>query len=133
MFYRSIFLAACLASVAGCASAPTAAEQASADYGPPIAQADAEIQAREYLRTRLKDPMSAVYEFGTVYRGWRAGGMGRPTAYGYILEAKVNAKNAFGGYTGLKPYQFLFRNGAVAVAYGEECLAPGSCYMAPLP
>lgn len=122
----------CFLLGSGCATAPNATEQAAADYGTPIAQVDAEMKARTFLNTRLKDPMSAMVEFKAVEKGWREGAMGRPPTYGYLLDAQVNAKNSFGGYTGAQPYQFFFRDGNLVSTYAQTCLTPGSCYMAPV-
>jgi hypothetical protein len=121
-------------ALSACASMPTAAEQQAADYGADVDQATAERLAEAFLRRRLKDPMSAVYEWQAVHRGFvgNAPLLGRKAQFGYVLEGSVNAKNSFGGYTGAKSYQFLIRNGAIAYAMGEECLSGGGCYMAPI-
>ena len=121
------------AALVGCASMPSATEQQAADYGMPISQVDAEAAAKAYLASRLKDPMSAVITWSAVEKGFVGSAplLGRKAAYGYLLNGSVNAKNSFGGYTGAKPYQFLFRNGVVVYAAKSECLDVGSCYMAP--
>lgn len=125
-----IFLAGLLSA---CATVPTADEQRAADYGLPIAQEDAERLAEAYLAPRLKDPMSAVYVWDRVTKGYMAGApiAGRKLTYGYLLTGTVNAKNSFGGYVGAKRYGFVFRDGVIVGADHEECLSPGSCYMAP--
>jgi hypothetical protein len=63
----------------------------------------------------LKDPGSAQYEIGVptkgkVFRGLLNGG----DIYGWVVDAKINAKNAFGGYTGKKLYRFVFRDSEIA-------------------
>lgn len=123
--------AAC--GISGCASAPSATEQMAADYGVAIDQVRAEEMAKGYIATRLKDPMSAVYAWDTVVKGFSGAApiAGRKLTYGYLLTGTVNAKNSFGGYTGSKAYQFIFRDGRLVYATREECLQPGSCYMAP--
>lgn len=130
----TVILLTVLAFTAGCASAPSLDEQASADYGAPVAQAEAEQAVRAYMERRLRDPYSAVYSFGTVQKGYveAAPLVGQKMAFGYLLDASINAKNAMGGYSGTKRYQFLFRDGAITAASGEECLSGGGCYMAPL-
>lgn len=133
---RAFWLIAGLAcaGVTACASSPTLEQQAAADYGPPLAQADAEAAAKDFLNSRLKDPFSAVYECGPVEKGFvqAAPLVGQKMQFGWLMNCAVNSKNSFGAYTGSKPYQFLFRDGRIVNAAGQECLTGGGCYMAPL-
>ncbi|HXK40724.1 MAG TPA: hypothetical protein VJ046_01330 [Candidatus Paceibacterota bacterium] len=117
--------------VSGCASAPpTNEELANADYGLPISQQEAEEKACIFLKRYLKDPDSAKIEWGTVQTGWirEAPILGGQLRFGYLLTANVNAKNSFGGYTGYKPYQFLFFNGSIVSVYAQQELS-GTPYM----
>lgn len=128
-----LLLTTCLvaAALSGCASVPTQQQQAAADYGVPIAQADAEAAAEAHIKARLKDPMSAVFTWEPIYKGYLRGApiVGRETIYGYLLDGTVNSKNSFGGYTGAKQYQVIFRNGAIVHASSEQCLTGGGCTM----
>ena len=101
---------------------PTLENLSSADYGSPISQQDAEAQAQQFLRRYLKDPDSASYEWNPVYRGWmrEAPIHGGGLKFGYILDGNINAKNSFGGYTGLKPYKFVFYNGNIVSVYAQQ-------------
>lgn len=123
-----------VAGVAACASSPTVEQQLAADYGAPIGQEEAEASAKQFLAGRLKDPYSAVYECGPVTKGYvqSAPMVGQKMQFGWLLDCAVNAKNSFGAYGGAKPYQFLFRDGVLIHASGQECLSGGGCYMAPL-
>jgi len=105
--------------LAGCASGPTPAEIAAIDYGHPIDQQVAERQAAAYLGRILKDPGSAHVSFGKVYQGYYTSAPihGSKISAGYMIEAMVNAKNSYGGYTGAKPYRFLFRDGKLTNAW----------------
>ena len=125
-------LAAALLS--GCASAPTAQQQMAADYGAPMDQEAAQTQAKTYLDARLRDPYSAVYTWGPIEKGYieAAPLVGQKMEFGYLLNVTVNSKNAFGGYTGAKAYQFFFRDGQLRSARQQECLPGGGCYMAPM-
>lgn len=109
----AVFLAAAL--IAGCASPPTQQEIASADYGYEPNQYQAEKDVKQFFGRYLKDPYSAQYQFGDVYKGYFVGSAfeGRKLMAGYLLDASVNAKNSFGGYMGNKQYKFLFRNGVM--------------------
>ena len=53
---------------------------------------DAGWQARASVEAALRDPGSAVYGYQNVYQG------------GNVVCGAVNAKNGFGGYTGMKRY-----------------------------
>lgn len=77
-----------------------------------------------YMARHLRDPDSAKYEFGgTPSRGWNSGnGMGRQ--YGWFVCAHINAKNAYGGYTGLRRHYFLIKDGRVLLS--EETGPRGS-------
>lgn len=112
-------LSACLTlSVAalldGCASAPITQEQiAQGDYGTP--PPDHKTYLKSYFESVLKDPYSAVYQFGEPYKGYltkapiAGGGIEQ---FGWLVEVSVNAKNSFGGYTGMKQYLFFYKNGS---------------------
>ena len=107
-----VFLGAAMA-LAGCAAQPTAEQIAALNYGPPISQEWAEAQAKEAISSRLKDPYTAQFQFGQVYQGYVTGSAieGHKLSPGYLLDVHVNARNSYGGYTGYKPYKFLFFNG----------------------
>lgn len=104
------------------ASPPTNEEMLSADYGSYISQQDAEQQAEQFLKRRLKDPGSAIFEWGQFGKGWfrEAPIDGGALKFGYMLHANINAKNSFGGYTGMKPHLFIFYNGNLIGAYGQK-------------
>lgn len=131
---RYVFLFALIVGLGGCASVPSVAEQAAADYGAPIEQSEAQAAAEAHIKARLKDPMSAVFAWKPLYKGYLRGApiVGRETIYGYLLDGTVNAKNSYGGYTGAKSYQVIFHDGVIVHAASEQCLAGGGCYMAPL-
>lgn len=118
----------CSVGLVGCASGPpTAKELAAADYGSSITQSDAESKAKAFLRGTLKDPSSAEYDWGTVQRGYvrTAPIEGGKLIWGYKLDAQINAKNSFGGYTGFKPYVFMFKNGQLEGVWGSQEIGSG--------
>lgn len=108
-----------LVLIAGCAQKPTQQQIDSADYGYAITQYDAQKQVQDFFSMYLKDPSSAQYSFGDVYKGYYVGSAfeGRKLQPGYMLDVRVNAKNSFGGYVGAKPYRFLFRNAKMVSAW----------------
>lgn len=83
--------------------------------GPPITQQNAQAQATTFMKTYLKDPLSAQYEWKTITPAWihMQPTAFHPRMYGYALEALVNAKNSYGGYVGFVPFRFFFRDGAL--------------------
>ena len=99
--------------VAGCAIQPTKDEIAAADYGAP--PTDHRTQIENYFSSSLKDPESVRYgeiseprkghaSIANRWSGWS-------NVFGYHVDASINAKNSYGGYTGYKRYSFLFRDG----------------------
>ena len=92
---------------------PTEEELASADYGTPITQEDAEARATSWLGTYLRDPESLRAHWEPVVKGWQRD-FGGQLYFGYRMVGSINAKNGFGGYVGAEPFVFLFHNGALA-------------------
>ena len=115
----------------GCASAPSQEQLDTADYGSPISQLEAERKAKVWLKGHLKDPNSAEIDWGVVEPGWirDAPIQGGGFVFGYRLDSQVNAKNSFGGYTGYKPYIFLFYYGEFKRILGQDELDQGVTYL----
>ena len=108
---------------AGCAKAPTPEEFAKANYG--SYPGDYQEVIKRYMNAILKDPSSARYDF---YKGpsraWNRhsiliGGDGS-IKFGYAVCVGVNAKNSFGGYTGMKRHYLMLRNGSVITHVGGD-------------
>jgi hypothetical protein len=110
-----------LSLLSGCAVNQTMKEEARAlNWQVPT---DAQNQILDYMGSRLKDPESARYEwtpkpvrmvwfFGAVYGGYK------PV---WVWQFNVNAKNSYGGYTGMKARYALWdpdgRNGRIVNGY----------------
>ncbi len=92
---------------------PTDEELVGADYGSPISQQEAVRQAKIFLQHELKDPGSAMIDWGPIKKGW-TGYYNTPLQFGYVLSANINAKNSYGGYTGYQQRQFCFLNGVIS-------------------
>lgn len=110
---RSLVVAAVVVAVfAGCAQikAPTDAEAAAADYG--AFPSDFEAVVRRFNAGRLKDPGSAQYTGWTEPQTYWFGTRDTST-YGYLVCVALNAKNAYGGYTGFRTDGYLLRGGSV--------------------
>lgn len=113
-FMRLLGLTTMLAICFGCAGVlrqpPTQEQAAAADYGP--APETYKAQADAYFNENLFDPFSAQIEYSAIEKGWWYFqpnlGVAR-LKFGWVLHAKVNAKNRMGGYVGWKAYKFCFR------------------------
>lgn len=103
--------------LAACAPMPVVTQQqlATADYGSPITQTQAEQLAKSWLDGTLKDPYSAVEQWQPVQKGIVTTSLldGHKELPGYIMDGMVNAKNSYGGYVGARAYRFLFRDGSI--------------------
>lgn len=97
----------------GCTSIqPTKEQYINADYGP--YPENYEQRIKDYFSSILRDPYSAQYRFHKPFKSWtrkapiRGGGIDK---FGWTVRVWVNAKNAFGGFTGEKQYIFFFKDG----------------------
>lgn len=76
---------------------------------------------RDYIETRLKDPMSAQLTADPLFRGTIAASVVDPTVTPvWISRWRVNAKNSFGGYTGFKEWVFYYRETALIAVENQE-------------
>lgn len=123
---KSAFLALALSFAAvGCASAPTAAELAAADYGPRPTDIDqCKETALALMKDTLRDPEPLIEWVHTepLETGWyrKAPIYGGGTYYGWSLKAYVNSRNAYGGYVGRREWTFLFQGDTLVSAAAEE-------------
>ena len=114
MIFKKLSLAVLLiaspALFTGCATvSKTEIAQASFEAVP----ANIETLIKQDMGSRLTDPYSAVYEFGTPRRGFSQDGfaVGGKKRLGYIIPIQVNAKNIYGGYTGYEDEYYLWTEG----------------------
>lgn len=97
-----------------CASTSVSQKEISeANYGQ--VPTNYEYDIKNLMSNQLKDPGSAIYEFGVPRKGYTKDGWatGGKTHFGYVVPVNVNAKNSYGGYTGKKPYYYLFSEGLI--------------------
>lgn len=94
---------------AGCASVPTREQIKNADYGEYPETYEQRI--KDYFSNILRDPYTVQYRFHVPFKGWLNKPFYSGLEFGWIVRVWVNAKNAFGGYTGEKQYMFFFKNG----------------------
>lgn len=111
------------------------AQIATADCGPkPVFHRS---MAKVVFDTVLKDPDSARITYHDLEKGWVCAGIDDPGAFCWKMPVTVNAKNAFGGYTGAQTWVFWFNNTQMLSARdgdgqtiftlpaGERLAAPG--------
>lgn len=66
-----------------------------------------------WLETKLVDPTSAVIDWGDPPKPGEYRTQKGEVFVGYVVDFKVNARNAFGGPTGKQHYRVVLRNGDV--------------------
>lgn len=103
----------------GCTAAVTKQQIDSARYSSQPSEKSAESNIRAYFSAALKDPDSLRLECQTVKKGWARQYRDKDADFGWIKSCMVNAKNSFGGYTGAKPYIFLFTVDGMKVIDGS--------------
>ena len=86
---------------------------------PPLPK-DWKRQVEAGTRAILKDPDSAKFlfteevgatELSAGIRKWGRENTDGTTTFGWQIHFGVNAKNSYGGYTGMKPWEAIFVNG----------------------
>lgn len=99
------------------------------DYGIQPPDNYKEIE-KSLIVSKLKDPDSAKFQFGSIYRDAIPGGFTSPKAVlVWRHDVMVNAKNSYGGYVGFQPYRFAWRDGRIfAVAYPDLSGGPYFCW-----
>ena len=102
--------------IAGCAvpfrGGPSKVELEAADCGPKPIEYEKAIM--KWINDNLKDPFSAkTEEISLPEKSWwgTTGALlqSRNINYGWMVSAKINAKNSWGAYVGWKKYYFYFR------------------------
>ena len=109
-FISALSLVACLL-FAGCATSPIQSLPVG-DCGPVPKNAD--VIARAYILSSLKDPDSAQFRNGVLRKGWVRDGLlyGGAYRFGWIYSVDLNAKNSYGGYAGYEEQHIFIHNGS---------------------
>ena len=122
--YTVVFAAA----LASCSSAPTEQEVESADFGVSMSEAECLAIAKPFIRSRMGDPESVIFDDLKCYRGLE----GRvPIArveatYGYRFAGNVDSKGDIGRYTGLTPFSGIVRNDGDGPRVVRYCITSGT-------
>ena len=125
---KLVYTVVLAAAVSGCSSAPTEQEVASADFGLSMSEAECLAVAKSFIRSRMGDPKSVVFDDLKCYRGLE----GRvPIArveatYGYRFAGNVDSKGDIGRYTGLTPFSGIVRNEGDGPRVVRYCITSGT-------
>ena len=125
---KLVYTVVLAAAVSGCSSAPTEQEVASADFGLSMSEAECLAVAKPFIRSRMGDPESVVFDDLKCYRGLE----GRvPIArveatYGYRFAGSVDSKGDIGRYTGLTPFSGIVRNDGDGPRVVRYCITSGT-------
>jgi hypothetical protein len=116
---NALIVAWAVALLASCATTPLEKELCRTGYGAPLTT-DWRAAIRDWFHDRLKDPLSAQYQFTEPKKGYARTppNEGEKLVAGYKVIAKVNAKNSYGVYAGFRPYLFIFRNNVIVYVFG---------------
>lgn len=95
--------------ISGCYTTVPYSQVQEADCGP--IPTDGREQINTWLAVNLKDYDSAKVVLSDPRKDYSNVAHGRNIiSYGWTIDAEINAKNSFGGYTGFQKYQFFFYN-----------------------
>ena len=125
---KPVYTVVLAAAVSGCSSAPTEQEVESADFGLSMSEAECLAIAKPFIRSRMGDPESVIFDDLKCYRGLE----GRvPIArveatYGYRFAGSVDSKGEIGRYTGLTPFSGIVRNDGDGPRVVRYCITSGT-------
>ena len=125
---KPVYTVVLAAALSGCSSAPTEPEVKSADFGVSMSEAECLAIAKPFIRSRMGDPESVIFDDLKCYRGLE----GRvPIArveatYGYRFAGSVDSKGDIGRYTGLTPFSGIVRNDGDGPRVVRYCITSGT-------
>jgi hypothetical protein len=125
---KPVYTVVLAAALSGCSSAPMEQEVKSADFGVSMSEAECLAIAKPFIRSRMGDPESVIFDDLKCYRGLE----GRvPIArveatYGYRFAGSVDSKGDIGRYTGLTPFSGIVRNDGDGPRVVRYCITSGT-------
>jgi len=125
---KPVYTVVLAAALSGCSSAPMEQEVKSADFGVSMSEAECLAIAKPFIRSRMGDPESVIFDDLKCYRGLE----GRvPIArveatYGYRFAGSVDSKGEIGRYTGLTPFSGIVRNDGDGPRVVRYCITSGT-------
>lgn len=110
-------VASASALIGGCKTPPNQTEMRAYEYGP--RPENHEKLIREYLSSKLVDPVGAIVDFKSgPKRLYQQDTALRPLQYGWGVCVWINDKNTRGAYDGFYPMVFFIRDGKIVAANG---------------
>lgn len=125
---KPVYAVVFAAALSSCSSAPTEQEVESADFGVSMSEAECLAIAKPFIRSRMGDPESVIFDDLKCYRGLE----GRvPIArveatYGYRFAGNVDSKGDIGRYTGMTPFSGIVRNDGDGPRVVRYCITSGT-------
>ena len=99
----------------GATYVPTQEKITDADYGAKPTQYKQLIE--RHMTRILKDPESAQFRnYSIPKKDWLSTIVPKNFYFGWLVCVDINAKNSYGGYTGVKPYYFIFKGNEIVYA-----------------
>ena len=125
---KPVYTVVLAAAVSGCSSAPTEQEVESADFGVSMSEAECLAIAKPFIRSRMGDPESVIFDDLKCYRGLegRVPIEGVEATYGYRFAGSVDSKGDIGRYTGLTPFSGIVRNDGDGPRVVRYCITSGT-------
>ena len=125
---KPVYTVVLAAALSGCSSAPTEQEVKSADFGVSMSEAECLAIAKPFIRSRMGDPESVIFDDLKCYRGLEVRvPIARVEAtYGYRFAGSVDSKGHIGRYTGLTPFSGIVRNDGDGPRVVRYCITSGT-------
>lgn len=114
--------------LAGCSSAPTENEIDAVDFGLSMSEAECLAVAKPFVRLRMGDPESVIFEDLKCYRGLEgAVPVARVKAtYGYRFAGQIDSKGITGRYSGMTPFSGVVRDDGDGPKVVRYCIVSGT-------
>lgn len=106
--FTSTFIAACAASI-------TQEAIDAASFGPEPLREDYMAFIRPYFQKVALDPESIILNCLDATKGWGRRRVTDKPTFGWLVACDVNGRNILGGYTGDRPYVFIFNGRGTSV------------------
>ena len=120
---RATFLIIAVLTLCSCAQGlHKAGDDSNPDYGP--SPSDHEAIVKEWIRANLRDPYSVQdlqISHPVADRYWGGLLVSGGHVYAYRVCVRMNAKNAFGAYTGLKEHVFWIKYSQILGVTEKRC------------
>lgn len=101
--------------IAACATSITQEAIDAATFGPEPLREEYMTIIQGHMREIALDPESIILNCLDATKGWARRRVSDEPTFGWIVACDVNGRNSFGGYTGNRPYVFIFNDRGTSV------------------